>query len=104
MSGTLCGAARRELENPAPVGQRHAQIVRLVPLMLSDGFSTSEIFFRLRAKYDPATFPDAEISAVIEWAERKIPKAGEKSFFHCEKIQSGFPAGSGKLSSGLCVQ
>ena len=75
MSGALCEAARRELATPAPVGQRHAQIVRLVALLRAGGFSPSEIFFRLRANYDAASLPDTEISAVIGWAERKIPQA-----------------------------
>ena len=65
-------AARRELARPAPVGQRHAQIVRLACRLRADGFSPPEIFSRLRANYDPATLPDREISAVLRWAENKI--------------------------------
>jgi hypothetical protein len=85
MSGALREAARRELDNPAPVGQRHAQILRLVPILRASGFSDSEIFFRLRANYDP-DFPDSEISAVIEWAKRKIPVSGKNDF---HRIKSG---------------
>jgi hypothetical protein len=80
MSRALREAVRRELENPAPVGQRHAQIVRLVPLLRADGFSNSQIFFRLRANYDP-DLPDSEIFAVIKWAERNIPVRGKNDFY-----------------------
>jgi len=74
MSATLSAAARRELQNPAPVGQRHAQLVRLACSLLSAGFSTAERFHLLRANYDQATLPDAEILAVIAWAERTMPE------------------------------
>lgn len=73
MSSTLSAAARRDLQNPAPVGQRHAQLVRLACSLLSAGFSPAEGFHRLRANYDPATLPDTEIVAVLAWAARTIP-------------------------------
>jgi hypothetical protein len=67
MSGTLREAARRELENPAPVGQRHAQIIRLACLLRREGWSATPIFQRLRPNYDPALLPDAELSKAISW-------------------------------------
>jgi hypothetical protein len=80
MTRALREAARRELEHPAPIGQRHAQIVRLVPLLRAAGFSSSEIFFRLRANYSP-DLPDSEIFAVIKWAERKTSVRGKNHFY-----------------------
>jgi hypothetical protein len=77
MSTALKRAALRELQNPAPVGQRHAQIVRLACLLRGDGWGTAEIFHRIRGNYDPATLPDAEISNAIKWAENKIPSFGQ---------------------------
>lgn len=74
MSAVLSQAALRELQNPAPVGQRHAQVVRLACRLCEDGCSAAETFHRLRANYDPATLPDAEISAAIAWAQRTIPE------------------------------
>ena len=73
MSGGLSDAARRELANPAPVGHRHAQIVRLVPMLRASGLTSADIFFRLRPIYDRMTLPDTEIFSVIAWAEKKIP-------------------------------
>ena len=74
MSAVLSKAALRELQNPAPVGQRHAQVVRLACRLREDGCSAAETFHRLRANYDPATMPDTEISAAIAWAERTAPE------------------------------
>ncbi len=74
MNAVLSKAALRELQNPAPVGQRHAQVVRLACRLREDGCSAAETFHRLRAIYDSATLPDAEISAAIAWAERAIPE------------------------------
>jgi hypothetical protein len=87
MSGALREAAWRELQNPAPVGQRHAQIVRLARLLRAAGFSAAEIFRRLRANYDPVSLPDAEIYAVIKWAETKISTLGKRAFY---RVNPGF--------------
>lgn len=74
-------ATLRELQNPAPVGQRHAQIVRLSCRLRADGFGASEIFHRLRANYDAGSVPDSEIAAVIRWAEKQ-PVLRPARFIH----------------------
>ena len=97
MSAVLSKAALRELQNPAPVGQRHAQVIRLACRLREDGCSAAENFHRLRANYDPATLPDAEISAAVAWAERTIPER----FGGLISSTKGFPRNAPKsLSHG----
>lgn len=72
MSTPLSQAARQELQTPAPVGQRHAQLVRLACLLRGAGWSATASFHRLRASYDPASLPDSEIAEVIKWAGNKL--------------------------------
>ncbi len=72
MIAPLSAAVLCELQNPAPVGQRHAQMVRLACALLSAGLNDAEVFHRLRANYDASSLPDREIANAIEWAQKKV--------------------------------
>lgn len=61
---------RQELAAPAPVGQRHAQIVKVVSSFVGQGLSGDAIFAELRHKYDH-TVTDKELADVIRWASGK---------------------------------
>jgi hypothetical protein len=59
-------AVERELANPSPEGDRHNQILRVLPCLVGDGWDRDELFELLRSRY-PADFPDAEIVELIDW-------------------------------------
>jgi hypothetical protein len=61
---------RLELAVPAPVGQRHEQIVKVVSSLVGQGLSAEAVFAELRSKYD-ATVTDKEIAGVIQWATKQ---------------------------------
>lgn len=61
---------RQELASPAPIGQRHNQIVKVVSSLIGQGLSADAVFAELRGKYDP-TLTDKEIAGVIRWASGK---------------------------------
>ena len=67
----LFRATREKLANPAPKGQRHAQITEIVCSMVATGFDGDAIFQKLRPNYGPDV-SDGEIIGVIRWAQNRI--------------------------------
>ncbi len=61
---------RQELASPAPVGQRHAQIKRIVIPLIANGMNPEAVFARVRGVYDQ-TLGDDEIARFIQWATKK---------------------------------
>lgn len=61
---------RRELANPSPVGGRHAQMLKTVPVLLGQGLTPQAVFAQLRATYS-SDVPDSEINSIISWASKK---------------------------------
>jgi hypothetical protein len=58
---------QRELDRPAPPGQRHAQIVRIARGLSNSGFDSESIFSELRPRYG-SDVPDGEIRSIVHWA------------------------------------
>lgn len=67
-----------ELDHPAPAGERHEQIKRIVCSLTALGFSTAEIFSTVRSRY-AADVEDREIYDLIFWASTKRFQSGEVS-------------------------
>jgi hypothetical protein len=61
---------RHELASPAPVGQRHEQIKKIVIPLIANGFNPDAVFTQVRSLYDH-TVNDREIADVIRWASGK---------------------------------
>jgi len=61
---------RQEIASPAPVGSRHAQIVKVVASLVGQGLSADAVFAQVRGMFD-ATVTDKEIAGVIQWATRQ---------------------------------
>jgi hypothetical protein len=59
-------AVERELASPSAEGDRHNQILRVLPCLVGDGWTGEEVFELLRSRY-PVNFPDIEIRKLIEW-------------------------------------
>ncbi len=64
---------RAELSSPAPKGQRHEQMLRIVLPLLGAGLTGEAVFAQLRAMYD-ADVSDREISDLIAWGRAKNPQ------------------------------
>jgi hypothetical protein len=63
-------AVERELARPSSEGDRHNQILRVLPSLRGDGWSGDKLFELIRSRYS-ADFPDAEIRALIDWAQSR---------------------------------
>jgi len=72
---------RIELASPAPPGQRHAQMVKVVCSLVGQGFALEATFQQIRSMY-PADVSDSEIAKVISWA-------GKKNFQPCLSRMTG---------------
>jgi hypothetical protein len=64
------GKTRAELAAPAPVGQRHEQIKKIVIPLIANGFNPDAVFTQVRSMYD-ATVSDREIADMIRWVSGK---------------------------------
>ena len=64
---------RAELSSPAPKGQRHEQMLKIVLPLLGAGLAGEAVFAQLRAMYD-ADVSDREISDLIAWGRAKNPQ------------------------------
>ena len=61
---------RIELSSPAPRGQRHEQMLKLVLPLLGAGLTPEAVFVQLRGMYEPDV-SDREIRDIITWAALK---------------------------------
>lgn len=86
---------RQELASPAPVGQRHAQIVKIVASLVGQGFSPDAVFAQLRGMY-AVDVPDREITDAIRWAS-------DKSFTPCAPRSQYRKAITSKSKTPLAV-
>jgi hypothetical protein len=66
-------STRAELQSPAPAGQRHEQMKRLVLPLLGAGLTPEAVFIQLRQTYEPDV-SDHEIHDLIAWAVSKNPR------------------------------
>ena len=64
---------RAELSSPAPRGQRHEQMMKVVLPLLGAGLEPEAVFVQLRGMYEPDV-SDREIRDLIEWAGAKNPQ------------------------------
>ena len=64
---------RAELASPAPPGQRHEQIKKVVLPLLGAGITPDAVFVQLRQTYD-ADVSDHEIRNLIAWATSRNPQ------------------------------
>ena len=64
---------RIELSCPAPRGQRHEQMLKLVLPLLGAGLTPEAVFVQLRTMYEPDV-SDGEIREMITWAALKNPQ------------------------------
>jgi hypothetical protein len=64
---------RIELSSPAPRGQRHEQMLKLVLPLLGAGLTPEAVFVQLRGTYEPAV-SDREIQDIITWAASRNPQ------------------------------
>jgi len=64
---------RAELASPAPIGQRHEQIKRVVLPLLGAGLTPDAVFVQLRSMYG-TDVSDREIRNLIEWGVAKNPQ------------------------------
>jgi hypothetical protein len=64
---------RAELSSPAPRGQRHEQMLKLVLPLLGAGLTPEAVFVQLRGTYEPDV-SDREIRDLITWAVLKNPQ------------------------------
>src|SRR5437016_14471549 len=62
-----------ELASPAPRGQRHEQMKKVVLPLLAAGLTRDAVFVQLRGTYEPDV-TDREIRDLIEWATSKNPQ------------------------------
>ena len=58
-------AVERELASPSAEGDRHNQILRMLPCLVGDGWTRNELFELFRSRY-PADFPDVEIRQLVD--------------------------------------
>jgi hypothetical protein len=63
---------RAELQSPAPPGQRHEQIKKLVLPLLGNGLTAEAVFVQMREMYD-SDVSDREIRGLIAWGASKNP-------------------------------
>jgi hypothetical protein len=59
-------AVERELASPSTEGDRHNQILRVLPYLVGDGWRRQELFELFRSRY-PSEFPDVEIRQLVDW-------------------------------------
>jgi hypothetical protein len=64
---------RIELSSPAPRGQRHEQMLKLVLPLLGAGLTPEAVFVQLRGTYEPDV-SDREIWDIVTWAALKNPQ------------------------------
>jgi len=64
---------RAELSSPAPPGQRHEQMKKVVLPLLGAGLKPEAVFVQLRGTYEPDV-SDREIRDIITWAALKNPQ------------------------------
>jgi hypothetical protein len=64
-------SVREELSNPAPSGQRHFQIKKMVIPLLQIGLHEEVVFAQFRKIYDPDV-SDREIRSLIGWGKQKL--------------------------------
>jgi hypothetical protein len=64
---------RTELSSPAPQGQRHEQMKKIVLPLLGAGLTSDAVFVQLRAMYDDDV-TDREIRDLIKWSIAKNPQ------------------------------
>jgi hypothetical protein len=68
---TIPESTRQRLANPAGPGSRHAEIVRNVAALIAAGLNGDAVFHQIRPSY-AIDVSDAEIRAVIQWAEKRF--------------------------------
>jgi hypothetical protein len=76
--GSISRRTREHLENPAPPGMRHEQIVKLASGLIASGFNPGAIFHQLRPGYGPDV-SDAEIWSIIHWSEKQFRPNSNRS-------------------------
>jgi hypothetical protein len=64
---------RAEIASPAPRGQRHEQMKKVILPLLGSGLTPEAVFVQLRAMYD-LDVSDREIRDMILWASQKNPQ------------------------------
>jgi hypothetical protein len=64
---------RAELSSPAPRGQRHEQMKKVILPLLGAGLEPQAVFVQLRGMYE-ADVTDREIRDIITWAALKNPQ------------------------------
>jgi hypothetical protein len=64
---------RAEIASPAPRGQRHEQMKKVVLPLLGAGLTPEAVFVQLRTMYEPDV-SDREIRDIITWAALKNPQ------------------------------
>jgi hypothetical protein len=62
----LHSAVECELARPSTEGDRHNQILRVLPYLVGDGWNRGELFELFRSRY-PLDFPDVEIRQLVDW-------------------------------------
>jgi hypothetical protein len=76
---------RAEIASPAPRGQRHEQMKKVILPLLGAGLAPEAVFAQLRSMYEEDV-TDREIRGVITWAALKNPQPcgypGKKSNFN----------------------
>jgi hypothetical protein len=63
---------RAEIASPAPLGQRHEQMKKVILPLLGAGLTPQAVFVQLRSMYE-ADVSDREIRDIIAWAASKNP-------------------------------
>ena len=64
---------RNEIQEPAPVGQRHEQARRIALSLIGQGITPEAVFAQLRGMYE-ADFSDREIENIIRWSISRDPQ------------------------------
>src|SRR2546423_5997231 len=70
---------RAELRSPAPVGQRHEQMKKVVLPLLGAGLAPEAVFVQLRRTYGPDV-SDGEINDLISWAASRNPQPCRQNY------------------------
>jgi hypothetical protein len=70
---TIPPRTRTELASPAPCGQRHEQMKKVILPLLGAGLTPEATYVQLRGMYDPDV-SDREIRDIIRWAASKNPQ------------------------------
>jgi hypothetical protein len=65
---------RNEIQEPAPIGQRHEQARRIALSLIGQGITPEAVFAQLRGMYEAADFPDREIENIIRWSISRDPQ------------------------------